>query len=542
MRHIKTPGQQPRRWTAWLVASLLILPLGAPAAAAAATPFELLEADIATIQAAFDAGSLTAEALTQAHLDRIAAYDKGGPAINSLITINTQALAQARALDEIRAEQGPIGPLHGIPVVIKDNYDTRDLRTTGGSVALKNHTPAEDAFTVRKLREAGAVILGKSNLSELALSHGWLGYSSVGGMTLNPYNLARNASGSSAGSGAAVAANLAVIGTGTDTAGSIRGPASVTGTVGIKPTLGLTSRRGVIPAALSLDVTGPIARTVRDAAIGLGVMAGVDPDDPRTAASAEWQVSDYVSALDPEALEGARIGVLRDFTGGNPEVDAAFDAALADLRAQGAVLSDVVVPKFIREAWSTMMGRVVDTEFRDQIEAYFDSTDAPIRTVEALIEISESPALRRSDTPVNPGRIEGYRKALESRGVADQAYLNILNQRTPAARRAVEERMRENDLDALVFPTLLCPASPLYDKPAEDYVCNAPDPYAPSYLGSTTGFPEVTVPMGFTKAGLPIGLSFFGMAYGEPRLLALAYAYEQATQHRKAPDSAPALR
>jgi amidase len=550
MYQIQQPGRSRPALALWLAATLVLAPPAAAAAVAEhqlaptseALPFDLVEADIAAIHAAFDAGTLTAEALTQAYLDRIAAYDQSGPAINSLITINTEALAEARVLDEQRAEQGAVGPLHGIPVLIKDNYNTKDLPTTGGSVALARHRPADDAFTVRKLREAGAVVLGKTNMSELALSYGWLGYSSVGGMTLNPYHLGRNASGSSAGSGAAVAAGFAVIGTGTDTAGSIRGPASVTGTVGVKPTLGLTSRAGVIPAALSLDVTGPMARTVRDAALALGVMAGVDPDDPRTAASAEWQVSDYASSLDAGALAGARIGVVRDFTGANTEVDAAFDAALAELRAQGAVLGDIDLPRFIREAWSTMMGRIVDTEFRDQIEAYFDNSGAPVRTLEAVVEISESSAVKRSATPVNPARIEGYREALASRGVADLFYLNVLSQRTPAARRAMEERMREEKLDALVFPTLLCPASPLYDKPAEGYVCNAPDPYAPSYLGSTTGFPEVTVPMGFTAAGLPMGISFFGMAYSEPRLLAFAYAYEQVTQHRRPPESVPPLR
>jgi amidase len=504
--------------------------------------FELLEADIARIQRAFAVGTLTSEALTQAYLDRIAAYEDTGPAINSFIFINEDALDAARALDRERALKGPRGPLHGVPIVIKDNYDTKDMPTTGGSVALEDHRPDRDAFTVQRLRDAGAVILGKTNLSELALSYGWLGYSSVGGITLNPYNLSRNASGSSSGTAAAVAANLAVLGTGTDTAGSIRGPAAVNGVVGIKPTLGLTSRAGVIPASLSFDVTGPIARTVRDAAIALGVMAGVDPDDPRTASSAEWQVAYYLPSLDLQALTDARIGVLRDFTGANPEVDAAFDRALAVLRKQGATLEDIPLPKFIREAWSTMMGRVVDTEFRDQIEAYLEATDAPVATLAEVIAVSESPQVKDSATPVNPARIEGYREALESRGVADLEYLDILTNRTPAARRAVERRMEEQDLDALVFPTLLCPASPLYDEPDDTYICNAPDPYAPCYLASTTGFPEVTVPMGFTEQGLPVGLSFFGTAYTEPRLLGLAYAFEQATKVREPPPTTPALR
>jgi amidase len=520
---------------------LAALLFGPAYAAEPAEGFELVEADVARIQRAYDSGELTAEKLTRAYLDRIEAYDKRGPAINSMISLNPDAVETARALDRERADAGPRGPLHGIPVVIKDNYDTIDLPTTGGTVALRGHEPGRDAFVVKRLREAGAVIIGKSNLSELALSYGRLGYSSIGGLTRNPYNLKRDASGSSSGSGAAVAANFAVIGTGTDTAGSIRGPAAVNGAVGIKPTLGLTSRAGVIPASLSFDVTGPIARTVRDAAIVLGVMAGVDPDDPRTASSAPYQVGDYLPYLDGGALDGARLGVVRDYTGANPEVDAAFDRALALMRGQGATLVEVGMPKFVREAWSSMMGRVVDTEFRDQIEAYLAQTGAPVATVEDLVTVSESAEVTGSATPVNPGRIDGYKAALESRGVADLAYLEILSSRIPEARQAVERPMRRQRLDALVFPTMLCPAGPLFDQQDDTHVCNAPDPYVPSYLGSTTGYPEITVPMGYTQQGLPLGLSFLATAYSEPRLIGLAHAFEQASQVRRPPGTTPVL-
>lgn len=523
------------------VGAVLMLCLPVPAMALA-PGFDLLQADLAEVQAEFASGGLTSERLTQACLDRIDAYDQQGPAINSMITLNPEALNTARALDNELSETGSRGPLHGVPIVIKDNYDTRDLPTTGGSVALKDHRPGRDAFVVARLRAAGAVIIGKTNLSELALSYGRLGYSSVGGLTRNPHNLKRNASGSSSGSGAAVAAGFALIGTGTDTAGSIRGPAAVNGQVGIKPTLGLTSRSGVIPASLSFDVTGPIARSVRDAAIVLGVMAGVDPDDARTAGSAPYQVGDYLRYLDGDALNGARIGVVRDFTGGNPEVDAAFERALAVMRGRGAAASEFTLPRFVREAWSSMMGHVVDTEFRDQIEAYLAETDAPVKRVADLIRVSESPAVVDSPTPVNPGRIEGYRAALESRGVADQAYLEIVTRRMPAARLAVERPMRAGAIDALVFPTILCPASPLFDRPDDSYVCDADDPYIPSYLGSSTGFPEVTVPMGYTDQGLPIGLSFLGPAYSEPRLLGLAHAFEQAVPLREPPANTPTLR
>ena len=503
--------------------------------------FELIEADIASIQAAYDTGKLDAETLTRVYLDRIEAYDKQGPAINSFITVNPNALAEAKALDRERKKSGPRGPLHGIPIVIKDNYDTSDMPTTGGSIALKEHRPDRDAYTVGLLRKAGVVVLGKTNLSELALSYGRLGYSSAGGLTLNPYNIRRNASGSSSGSAAAVAGNFAVLGTGTDTAGSIRGPANVTALAGIKPTLGLTSRSGVIPATSSFDVTGPLARSVRDAAIALGVMASIDPEDPRTTSSAQWQMDDYTQFLDKDALKGARLGVVRDYTGANPEVDAAFDRALAVLHEKGVTLVEVTMPRYIRDAWSSMMGRVVDTEFRDQIEGYFSDTNAPIKSVAELIEISESAAVKASKNPVNPARIDGYKDAQKSRGVADLDYLEIITNRMPAARQEVEKHMADHHLDALVFPTMLCPASPLFDQPDDTYVCDADDPYVPSYLGSTTGFPEITLPMGYSRQGLPMGISFFGTAYSEPRLLGLSYAFEQATRHRLPPKIMPAL-
>ena len=504
--------------------------------------FQLLEADIHSIQQAFKNGTLSSETLTQAYLDRIDAYDKKGPAINSFIKLNPNAVKQARALDEERMSKGSRGLLHGIPIVIKDNYDTKDLPTTGGSVALINNQPEKDSFVVQRLRDAGAVILGKTNLSELALSYGRLGYSSVGGLTLNPYNLKRDASGSSSGSAAAIAANFGVIGTGTDTAGSIRGPANVTGLVGVKPTLGLTSRAGVIPASLSHDVTGPLARTVTDAAIALTIMAGVDKNDPRTLESQEWQVSDYTSFLDKDALKETRIGIARDEKGGNSEVDAAMERAIAKLRELGAKTVDVTYHRPLREAWSEMMGIIIDTEFRDQFEAYLKTTPKGVpKDLEGVIQISESDKIKNSKTPVNPGRIEGFKTALKSEGLASLDFIYIISNKVPASRNYLRKIYKDNDLDAIVFPTMLCPASNRYDKEDPDYICNVPDPYASCYVGSVTGFPEVTLPMGWTEHGLPIGLSFFGLPYSESRLLALAYAYEQATHFRKPPVNTPAL-
>jgi amidase len=504
----------------------------------AESDFRLVEADVAAIHEAYRAGSLSAEELTRAYLERIARYDRQGPALNAFISVNPDALERARALDRERARHGIRGALHGIPIVVKDNYDTHDLPTTGGSAVLADHRPDADAFTVARLRAAGAIVVGKTNLSELALSYGRLSYSSAGGLTLNPYNPRRNASGSSSGTGAAVAANLAVLGTGTDTAGSIRAPAAVTGTVGIKPTLGLTSRAGVIPASLSLDVTGPIARSVRDAAIVLAVMAAEDPADARTLVSDASRAADYLDHLDPDALNGKRLGVVTNYSGGNREVDAAFRRALDVLERRGATVVDVRVPDLIANAWSTMMGPVVDNEFGPQLERYFRDSRAPVLTLDALIEGSLSPEIANSDRPVNPARVEGYRQARASLGVADLEYLTILSRRMPRARALVAELMETEHLHALVFPTMLCPASPRFDREDDSYRCDAEDPYTPSYMASSTGFPEISVPMGYTRRGLPLGISFFATAWREPDLIGLAYDYEQATGWRKPPPAA----
>ncbi|MEM6838020.1 MAG: amidase family protein, partial [Cyanobacteria bacterium P01_C01_bin.120] len=335
----------------------------------AAETFDLQTATVEDMQAAMEAEALTSEELVQLYLNRIAAYEDEGPAINALITINPDALETAIAMDEARAQGEIMGPLHGIPIILKDNYDTADLPTTAGSDVLAEAIPPDDAFVVQRLREAGAIILGKSNMSEFAASYGRLGYSSLGGLTLNPYNLGRDASGSSSGTAAAIAANFAALGTGSDTAGSIRGPSAVTGLVGIKPTMGLVSRDGIVPLTLSFDMAGPMARTVTDAAIALGIMAGPDPADPRTAESEPYIIEDYTEFLDETALDGARIGLVTDFLGGNAEVDALTDSAVAQLEALGATVVMIDLPESVENTWS-YMGPAWDNEFKPQIEAY----------------------------------------------------------------------------------------------------------------------------------------------------------------------------
>jgi amidase len=506
--------------------------------APAAQPFELIDADLAGIQAAFAAGALSVEDLTRYYLRRIAAIDTGGPAVNSLIAVSTQAREQAGALDAGQRAKGRRGPLWGIPVVVKDNIDTLDLPTTGGSAALRGHEPFRDATVVQRLRDAGAIIIAKANLSEMELPYGRYGYSSAGGQTRNPYNLHRTPS--SSGVGAAVSVNLAALGLGTDTIGSLRGSAAVTALVGIRPTLGLTSRSGVIPTALSLDVTGPVARSVRDAAILLGVIAGADESDPRTGESSLEQTGDYTRLLDAKALKGARLGVARDYRGGNREVDAAFEQAVKTLKAQGAETLDIKLPAELMNAWDGMLARVVETEFRDQIDAYLTNTEGGMpHDLAELLRMSESPLILGSDRPVHPARLRGYRAALRSPGLADLEYLYIVSNRLPRARADLASLMDADKLDALVLPTMLCPASSLLDDYDSSYQCDVDDPYLPAYLASATGFPEITLPMAYTGQGLPLGLSLLGRPYAESRLLAFAYAFEQATRVRRPPDPKP---
>jgi amidase len=495
--------------------------------------------DVSAAQAAFAAGTLTAEALTRAYLARIEAVDRHGPQLNTLIAVNAHAAEDAAALDAERAASGPRGPLHGVPVIVRDNLDTLELATTAGSATLRGHQPTRDAFVVQRLREAGAVILAKANMSELTLPLGRYSYSSAGGQSRNPHNLRRVPS--FAADAAAVAANLGMLAVGTDTAGSLRGPAATSGVVGLKPTPGLTSRSGTLPTALSIEVAGALAGTVRDAALLLEVVAAEDPADPRTRA-APSRPKGYSAALDGSSpveatLEGARLGVARAYQGGNKEVDAAFDAALALLRAQGAELIDIEVPAAVLDGQAMMLDRLIETEFRDQVDAYLQQTEQGMpHSLAELLRMSESPLIAGAPTPVHPGRLGAYRSALQSPGLADLTYLDILSRRLPAARAVVNDVFNIEALDALVLPTMLCPASSLLHDFDTSYDCAVDDPYQPAYLASIAGLPELTLPMGWTEQGLPIALSFVGPAFGEARLLALGHAFEQAADARRAPD------
>jgi amidase len=519
----------------------------------APSTFNLQSATVDDIQKAYSFGALSVEELTQLYLNRITAYDDQGPNLSAVVSVNPDALDKAKELDAKLRNQGADGALYGIPVLLKDNYDTSDLPTTAGSDVLAGSIPPDDAFTTSEFRDAGAIILGKTNMSEFALSSGRLGYSSLGGLTLNPYNLNRDASGSSSGTGAAIAANFATLGTGTDTAGSVRGPSSTTSLVGIKPTRGLVSNDGIVPLALTADVAGPMALSVEDAAIALGVMAGVDANDPATEASQGKSFDDYTQFLDKNALQGARIGVARDYFGGNEEVDSLVEAAIDKMKAAGATIIELDLPDTVVDAsnYGTLLNSVVQAEFNPQIEEYLGTLDEEYpQNLEELIAASEDPELVNSETPVNPNRIAVYKDSLEFGGLDNPEYQQAINEGIPQLQEELNNIFASNQLDAIVYPTIATPPTPITDSEGnviEDPTYQADldnvggDPYRANYLANLTGFPDITVPAGYTEQGLPVGISLFGQAFTESTLIGLAYAYEQENPVRIPPSNTPAL-
>lgn len=488
------------------------------------------------LQRSLDSGKVTSVELVDYYLSRINELDKQGPTLNAVIKLNGQVRVQAEALDRDRESAANRGPLYGIPFVVKDNYDVVGMPTTGGSVALASNYPASNSTIVQRLLDAGALVLAKTNMSELAASYGRLGYSSLGGLTLNPYDLKRNTSGSSSGTAAAVAAGFAPVGLGTDTSGSIRGPASVTGLVGVRPTLGLTSRHGVIPLSLSFDTTAPMAHSVSDAAAVLQAMAGSDPEDPATS-GAGAEPHDYVKALDASSLKGARLGVLGSFFGGNKDVDEAVNGAIDRMSGQGATVVPVDLGDEYKSLWSDILGPVGDMEFASQLETYLSASPAGTpKTLDDIISLSTSKGVTDSATPVNPARIDGFRAAASARSLfGGPEYTQLTTVDMPKIRQHILDEMKSLDLDALVFPTMSCVASPRFDDDDPTYKCDADDPYAASYLSSASGLPEVTIPVGSDAQGLPIGISFLGGAYDEQTILNLAYSWEQAADVKLAP-------
>jgi len=494
------------------------------AAGSGLPPFELEETTVVELQAAMQAGKHTARSLAEAYLGRIAAFDNR---LHAVIETNPEALAIADALDAERKAKGPRGPLHGIPVLIKDNIGTFDrMETTAGSLALLGVRPAQDATVAARLRAAGAVILGKTNLSEWAnfrstrSSSGWSGR---GGQCRNPYALDRSPCGSSSGSGAAIAANFAAIGVGTETDGSVVCPSATCGIVGVKPTLGLVSRAGIVPIAHSQDTAGPMCRTVADAAALLSALAGVDPRDGATAAAA-GKATDYTRFLDPSGLKGARLGIPRKrLFGYSTQADELAQEAIADLKRLGAVIVDPAdIPHY--GDYDAAEFEVLLYEFKADLEAYLGSLPSgPYpRTLKDLIDFNEKH--KAQELPYFGQEI--FLDAAKKGPLTDRAYLKALEKCRKLSRfRGLDEVFEAHKLDALVAPTG-GPAWTIDLVNADHYLGSASTPAAVS------GYPHITVPCGYTF-GLPLGLSFFGPAWSEPTLFKLAFAYEQATKHRR---------
>ncbi len=493
--------------------------------------FLLEEATIAQLQNAMTTGRLTALEIVDLYLARIDELDRSGPRVNSVLEINPDARDIARDMDRRRRRGDVAGPLHGIPILIKDNIDTADrMQTTAGSLALVGQPPAQDATVARKLRQAGAIILGKTNLSEWAnfrSTHSTSGWSGRGGLTRNPYVLDRNACGSSTGSGAAVSANFAAAALGTETDGSIVCPANATGVVGIKPTVGLTSRAGVVPIAHSQDTVGPHGRTVADAAAVLGALVGVDPRDPATAASAGHFHTDYTQFLDPNGLRGARIGVARKtFTGYSTQTDKIFEEAIRALRDAGAVIVDPAdIPTAEAMASDGSEFDVLLYEFKADLNAYLATrTGVPIRTLADAIAFNEAHAAEE----LRWFGQEIFLQAEAKGPLTEQAYLDALaRSRRLGGQEGIDAVMTQYNLDALVAPT----GSPAW---TTDLINGDHFLGASSSPAARAGYPLVSVPAGLTY-GLPVNITFMGRAWSEPTLIKLAHAFERATQARRAP-------
>ncbi|HYN06649.1 MAG TPA: amidase family protein [Vicinamibacterales bacterium] len=489
------------------------------AAADEQAPFDPYEKSIGELQTALEKGQTTSRQLVESYLARIDAYEQQGPRINAFIALNPAALETADALDAERKARKVRGPLHGIPIVIKDNFDTADMPTTGSSIALATHRPVRDAFQVARLRAAGAIVVGKTNLHELA--SGIVTVSSLGAQTRNPYDPTRNPGGSSGGTGAAIAANFAAAGLGTDTCGSIRIPASHNSLVGLRPTYGLTSRAGVIPLSHTQDVAGPLARSVRDVALILDATVGIDPDDPVSAAGRGRAPRSYVDGLAAASLKGTRLGVLMPLFGDAPEdgeVGGIVRASLDTAKQHGAAVVEMPMPNLTELLRATS---VIDAEFKFDLSDYLSAASAP--PVRSLGEILDRGLYHQA--------LDGSfrrRNAIESRD--SESYRTSLARREEA-RKAILGEMDAARVTAIVYPTLRRKAAPIGESQAGTN-CQ---------LSPTTGLPALSVPAGFTPDGLPVGIEFVGRAFSEPDLLKLGAAFERATHAHRPPASTPPL-
>jgi amidase len=488
-----------------------------PARRAAPPPVEVTEASVADLQAAMAAGRTTAVALVDAYLARIAAYDHAGPALTSLIRVNPRARAEAAALDAERRAGRVRGPLHGVPVIVKDNYDTRDMPTSAGSLALATSQPARDAFVIARLREAGAILLAKSNLHELAA--GITSISSLGGQTRNPYDPTRCPGGSSGGTGAAIAASFAAVGWGSDTCGSIRIPSAYANLVGLRPTMGLVSRTGIVPLSHTQDIGGPMARTVADLAVALDVTVGLDEADTTTHRLRGRAPVRFSAALRPDALRGARIGVfLPYFRDTDGEVADTVRSAIAALRAQGATVVDVAMPEF-----DTLLANTsaINAETKFDLLRYLAAVPgAPVRSVREIL-----------DRGLFDRQLEARFRVVDTVSAEDTPWHRTILARQGALRARVDALMDSLRLDALAYPAMRQKPVPLGEVQGGG-TCN---------LSAQSGLPAISLPAGFGADGLPIGLELLGRAFADTQLVAYAYALERARSLRRAPHTTPPL-
>jgi amidase len=492
-------------------------------------PFELDEITISSLQDGMQSGKFTAHSLVEMYVSRIEEIDKRGPAINSVLELNPDALSIAGSLDQERRAKGPRSPLHGIPVLIKDNIDTADkMMTTAGSLALVGSKPTQDSFVAQKLRSAGAVILGKTNLSEWAnirSSHSTSGWSGRGGLTRNPYVLDRNPCGSSSGTGAGISANLCAVGIGTETDGSIVCPSSSNGLAGIKPTVGLVSRSGIIPISHSQDGAGPMCRTVRDASILLSALTGIDPHDSATAGSQGRSFTDYAQFCDPNGLKGARIGVARKYFGFNDAVDALMERALGAMKQQGATIVDPADIETLGNFDKSEL-LVFLYELKADLNAYLArlGPSAPVHTLKDIIDFNDSN--RQKEMPYFGQDL--FLKAEAKGPLTENAYIDALEKNHRLARtEGIDATMEKYKLDAIVAPT----GGPAW---LTDLVNGDHFAGGSSNAAAVAGYPNINVTAGFIS-GLPVGISFFGRAWSEPTLIRLAFAFEQTVKARQAP-------
>ncbi|WP_137297892.1 amidase family protein [Psychromonas sp. SP041] len=483
---------------------------------------DLSDATISDIKKSLKNGEVTSEYLVEQYIKRIEKYDDTGPTLNAVTLINPEALELAKNWDNDNKKKDL--PLGGIPFLIKDNYDAKGLVTNAGSIALNDNLVKKNATLVQLLIDNGAILLGKTNMSELAASYGKLGYSSYGGQTLNPLNLKRDPSGSSSGSASAVSSGLAAFSLGSDTSGSIRGPASVTGLVGFRPSIGLTSRNGVVPLSLTADTTGPITRSVGDLALILDVIAKEDENDEATTYYPNRD-NNFEKALSTATLKGKRFAFITNFSGANSDVDDITKNSLDVLTDNGAKVINVKLPSTFENLWSEVLGPIGDAEFRSQFNSYLAGHNSDKRLKDVVEQLQSKMALE-SSTPPNLSRVQGLQSNLMTLTSDGPKYIAIQNRLIPQLRTKLSKIAEDNEIDAFVFATQACPAAPLYGLTDNSFKCESNDIWAAGYIASALGYPEISVPAGLAAGNMPVSLSFMSTFGQDEEVIGFGKAFE----------------